>query len=251
MEELLPLGLATLAGMSTGIGSLLGVMNRKSDKKSLSFILGFSAGAMISVSFVELLSGAIEGVGFGVANFAFFAGMLVMFAVDKFVPHKYMGEVSDGKIMHAGMLTAAGIAIHNFPEGIAVVVAGLNSVRLGVALAIAIALHNIPEGLAISAPIFFATNNRRVAIKYSLLSGMAEIFGALAAWFVLMPFVNDFMLEVLLAGVAGIMVFISLDELIPTAYDCMKRCEPQTGHLIISGIIAGMMVMNTSLWLMA
>jgi len=249
---LIPLGLAILAGLSTGIGSMAGVGMKKLSRHNLSLILGFSAGIMISVSFVELLFGAVGTIGFGKANLVFFAGMFLMFMIDKFIPHEYMSEssVEEREVMKTGMLTAAGIAIHNFPEGLAVVVAGLSSTKLGVLLAVAIALHNIPEGLAIAAPIFYATNNKKKALKYSLLSGVAEIFGAFAGWFVLMPFINNMLLEALLAFVAGIMVFISLDELIPTAHDCMKRCEPNTGHRIITGIIMGMMVMSFSIWML-
>ncbi len=251
MPSLAPLGLAVLAGLSTGIGSLLGVKVTLG-KRGLSFVLGFSAGVMMAVSFLELLFSSIQALGFGKANLLFFSGMAIMLLLDKVVPHEYLKEVSLEKrrVMEAGMMTSAGITLHNFPEGLAVVAGGMASLELGVLLAVAIALHNIPEGLAISAPIFYATKSRKKALKYSFLSGGAEIAGALAGWVALSSVVNGNVLDMMLAMVGGIMVFISLDELLPAAYDCMKKCEPKTGHLIIYGVMLGMAVMASSIWMM-
>lgn len=142
-----------------------------------------------------------------------------------------------------GTFTALAIAIHNFPEGIATFTAALQDPGLGVAITVAIAIHNIPEGIAVAVPIYFATGDKKKAFKLSFLSGLAEPVGALVAFLLLMPFLNDIMFGLIFAAVAGIMVFISLDELLPAA----KKYDE--GHLSIYGLVAGMAVMAISLLL--
>lgn len=137
------------------------------------------------------------------------------------------------------------IAIHNFPEGIATFMSALHDPNLGVAIAVAIAIHNVPEGIAVAVPIFYATGIRMKAFKLSFLSGLAEPFGAFIAYLILMPFLTDVMFGVIFAGVAGIMVFISLDELLPAA----KKYDET--HLSIYGLVAGMAIMAISLVLLA
>jgi ZIP family zinc transporter len=152
------------------------------------------------------------------------------------VPHK-------GKLMRLGLFTAFAIAIHNFPEGIATFVAALKDPSLGITIAVAIAIHNIPEGIAVSVPVYYASGDRKKAFKWSLLSGLAEPLGALVGFLILMPIMNDIIFGILFACVAGIMVFISLDEILPTA---REYGEP---HLSIYGMVAGMAVMAVSLLL--
>jgi len=166
--------------------------------------------------------------------------------IDFFIPHEYIAEhihkdVHDKKLMSAGVFTAIGIAIHNFPEGIAVFMSALADVKLGVVLAIAIALHNIPEGVAVAMPIFYATKSKRKAFFYSFLSGFAEPAGAVIAILILMPFLNAFVLSFSLALVAGVMVFISFDELLPLS------CQDEGYHISILGVIFGMAVMAVSI----
>jgi ZIP family zinc transporter len=144
-----------------------------------------------------------------------------------------------------GLFSALAIAIHNFPEGLATFIATLEDPALGISIAIAIAIHNIPEGIAVSVPIYHATGSRRKALGLSFLSGLAEPVGALLGFFLLRPFMTDVLFGVLFAGVAGIMVFISLDELLPTAENYGEH------HITIYGLIAGMAVMATSIVLMA
>lgn len=235
------------AGLSTGIGSLLGVAVRKPGPGFLSFTLGFSAGVMILVSFLELLQGSIESIGFLSANVGFFLGLAAAFSVDFLVPHEYLGqhEHSAGDdqqgLLRTGMLTAVGIGIHNFPEGMATFAGALQDVHLGMAIAVAIAIHNIPEGLAVSAPIYAATGSRGQAFLWSFLSGVSEPVGAALAALVLLPILTPTVLGWLLAWVAGIMVFISLDELIPAAKAFGKE------HTPILGVLVGMVVMALSL----
>lgn len=253
VDLLIPLGLALFAGLSTGLGSAIAFFIKKFENRYLSFLLGFSAGVMITISFVELLATATEKVGFEAANLAFFLGIALMLAVDYLTPHEYMWEkckIQDKKLMKTGMFTAIGIAIHNIPEGLAILFGGLSSLKLGVILAIAIAIHNIPEGIAISVPIFCATKDRKIAFKYSFLSGLAEPAGALVGGLILLPFLTPALISSLLAFAAGTMVFISLDELIPTACECMYGEKMSSRHVMISGIILGMIVMTLSLWLL-
>ena len=141
----------------------------------------------------------------------------------------------------AGVLTAIGIAIHNFPEGIAVLMISLESISLGIPIALAIAVHNVPEGISVSVPIYYATGDKRKAFKYSFFSGVAEPLGAAVGFLVLMPFLTELVLNVVLAGVAGIMVFISFDELLPISKDYGNE------HLSSMGLFSGMFIMMLSL----
>ena len=255
----IPLLLATGAGLSTTIGSLMGVMVRRPGPKFMSFTLGFSAGVMILVSFMELLAGAVgtEGVGFLSAHIAFFIGMAVYFLIDLLVPHEYLGQhdhpqgkydLADGKtpqtLERTGVLLALGLSIHNFPEGMATFIGGVEDTHLGLAIAVAIAIHNIPEGLAISAPIYAATGSRRKAFLWSFFSGVSEIIGASLAAIVLMPFLSKTLIGFVLAAVGGIMVAISIDELLPAA----KAFGSE--HMPIVGVMVGMAVMVISLWIL-
>ena len=153
-------------------------------------------------------------------------------------------EHKNRKLMRMGLVTALAIAIHNFPEGLATFIAALTDLSIGIPIAIAIAIHNIPEGIAISVPIYYATGSRRRAFKYSFLSGLAEPVGALIGWLILMPYLTDTVFGIVFASVAGIMVFISFDELLPAAREYGEH------HLSVYGLIAGMAVMGISLVLL-
>ena len=244
----LPLLLTLLAGLSTVIGSLISLSIKELKRSVLQFFLGLSAGVMVYISFVELLRESIENIGFLRANFAFFCGIAFILILDFFTPHRYIEEqikLDPGKqrIMKAGIFTALGIAIHNLPEGLAVFISSLGDIKLGAALAFAIAIHNIPEGIAIAVPIYFATKNKAKAFWYSLFAGITEPIGALIGLFILMPFLNKFVLSFFFAIVAGIMVFISFDELLPLSF------KEEGSHLSILGVISGMLLMSLSLYL--
>jgi len=245
----IPLLLTFLAGISTGIGSLCAFFVKRGQRAWLYFSLGLSAGVMIYVSFIELLSSAIESAGFVRANLAFFIGIFFIMAIDFLVPHRFMAErvhpeIEDKKLLSAGTFVMIGIAIHNFPEGLAVFMSAMGDIRLGIALAFAIAVHNIPEGIAVAMPIYYATGSRKKAFWYSLLSGVAEPLGALVGIIFLGPFLNATVLSLALAFVAGIMVFISFDEILPLSY------QDEKGHLSIMGVILGMFIMALSLQLL-
>lgn len=243
------IGLTAAAGASTLIGSVIGFAVKKPGKKFMGFSLGFSAGVMVYVSFVELLGTAAseDYIGFVPANIAFFIGMAAFMALDWAVPHEYIGQHDHGgkktarPLMRTGTLLALGIGLHNFPEGMVTFAGAMKDPKIGVALAFAIAIHNIPEGLAISAPVYAATGSRKKAFLWSGLSGASEPVGALVAGAILLPFLNDTVLGWSLAVVAGIMVAISLDELIPAAKEYGEE------HMPIVGVLAGMVVMMISL----
>jgi len=258
-------GLTLLAGLATGIGSILAFFTSTTNTKFLSLALGFSAGVMIYVSMIEIFVKAkdalVGSMGVGPGNWAtvggFFGGMLLIAMIDKFIPKQgnphevkrveEMKQPNDieknAALLKMGTFTALAIGIHNFPEGIATFTSALQDPGLGIAIAAAIAIHNIPEGIAVSVPIYFATGSKKKAFKLSFLSGLAEPVGALIAYLVLMPFLNDIMFGIIFAAVAGIMVFISLDELLPAA----KKYDE--AHTSIYGLIAGMAVMAISLLL--
>ena len=253
MPEGFALGLilSTAAGLSTLIGGALGVVAKQPGPRFMAMTLGFSAGVMLHVSFVELLQAAVESAGFAPAHIAFFAGMVVMFLVDVLIPHDYLAEHHHGvgqgdrsALMKTGLFVALGIGIHNFPEGMASFVGALQDPSLGVSIAVAIAIHNIPEGLAVAAPVIAATGSRKKAFWWSFLSGIAEPLGAGVAALVLLPFLSDAILGYILAAVAGIMVFITLDELIPVSRSFGHE------HLSIVGVATGMAVMALSLWML-
>ena len=257
-------GLTLFAGLSTGIGSAIAFFAKKTNTGFLSVALGFSAGVMIYVSFVEILVkarteltaelGNVSGSWLTVGSF--FGGILLIALIDKLIPsvenphemHK-IEEMHDetqrknSKLMRMGMFTALAIAIHNFPEGLATFTAAITNPSLGIAIAVAIAIHNIPEGIAVSVPIYYATGSKKKAFWYSFSSGLAEPIGALIGYLILMPFMGPMVFGILFAGVAGIMVFISLDELLPAAEEFGEH------HLSIYGLIAGMAVMAISLLL--
>jgi ZIP family zinc transporter len=249
------LALTIFAGLSTGIGSAIAYFIKKPRIAYLSFSLGLSAGVMVYISFMELLPDASKRVGEVWGLVAFFIGIGATGLIDLFVPevenpHEFGGlaEPTAAKmgnhLMRTGLLTALAIGIHNFPEGLATFAAALSDVRLGVFIAIAIAIHNIPEGIAVSVPIFYATGNKNKAFFYSFLSGISEPVGALLGYFILLPFLTEALLAAVSAFVAGVMIYIALDELLPMAH------RYGHGHLAIAGTISGMLIMAVSLLLL-
>lgn len=265
---LIAFGLTVFAGLSTGVGSAIAFFVRKPTPRFLAASLGFSGGVMIYVSFIEIFPKARDalltvfgerGAAWAVAA-GFFAGIALIAIIDRLVPESVNphevhcdDSMSDGacqdvheqhkkrSLLRMGTMTALAIAIHNFPEGLATFLAALRDPVLGIPIAVAIAIHNIPEGISVSVPIYHATGSHKKAFIYSLLSGLAEPIGVIIGYTILRPFMNDAVFGFLFAAVAGIMVYISLDELIPTAR------EYGGGHLAIYGVIAGMIVMAISL----
>ncbi len=260
-------GLTLFAGLATGIGSAIAFFARTTNTRFLSISLGFSAGVMIYVSLVEIFSKAKISLtevlgkvpGYWVTVGSFFAGIFLIAVIDRLIPEMEnpheLKRIEDAehpseafkkkKLLRMGMFSALAIGIHNFPEGLATFTAALQEPALGIAIAVAIAIHNIPEGIAVSVPVYYATGNKKKAFWLSFLSGLAEPVGGIIGFLILLPFLNDVIFGVLFAAVAGIMVFISIDELLPAAREYGKA------HLSIYGVIGGMIVMAVSLLLFA
>lgn len=273
--------LTLLAGLATGIGSLVAFFVKQTNYRFLSISTGFSAGVMLYVSFVEILLkggealtavyGPATGQWVNVASF--FGGIALIAVIDALIPspenphqlpstqatagvaaHATVPPTDEGsraKLMRMGLFTALAIGLHNFPEGLATFIAALHDPALGIAIAVAIALHNIPEGISVAVPIYYATGSRKKALLYSFLSGLAEPVGAGIAFLGLhLAFGGGEgafppqVMGILFAGVAGVMVYISLDELLPTSRAYGR------GHDSLIGLLAGMAVMAVSLLLM-
>ena len=267
--------LTLLAGGATSIGAALGVLGRGTGPKFLAGGLGLSAGVMLYVSFVELLpQGAIvlsggtgpDVRGTALATLSFFLGIALIAVLDRLVPesvspHEFSGrmagshghaEVRDpdelsedralrARLLRTGAVTAIALALHNVPEGFATFVAALQAPEIAIPVVAAIALHNIPEGLAVAVPVRRATGSRSKAFWLSTMTGLAEPVGAVIGYLLLAPVLTGEAMGAILAGVAGVMVFVSLDELLPAAEETGEH------HTVIYSLIGGMAVMAVTL----
>lgn len=246
--------LTLAAGLSTGIGSSIAFLSKKENRLFLSVSLGFSAGVMIYVSMIEMFPKAQtdlssvygQRMGSALTVLSFFAGMALIAIPDRILPlNETPSGTQSSSLMKTGIYTALAISIHNFPEGIATFISALREPGVAIPVAAAIAIHNIPEGIAVSVPIYQATGSRARAFFYSFLSGMAEPAGAFLGWILLQPLLAGPALGLLSAAVAGIMVFLSFDELLPSAGAHGSRNSSSCG------MTAGMAVMAVSLLLLA
>jgi ZIP family zinc transporter len=273
-------GITLFAGLATGIGGLIAFFAKRTKTTFLAFSLGFSAGVMVFISFTEILTeaGDIMKMNYSshVASWltflSFIAGIGLSAAIDKILPsegnphelkrveqmhpearnwdkpechgrrqRRRWEGVKDRRLMRVGLFTAIAIGIHNFPEGIATFMSAMTDVAIGISIAFAIAIHNIPEGIAVSVPVYYATGSRRKALVWSVLSGFSEPLGAVAGYFILSLFNSAISLGYVFAMVAGIMVYISFDELLPAAHKYGKH------HVAIYGLISGMILIGLSL----
>ncbi|MDA0290137.1 MAG: zinc transporter ZupT [Actinomycetota bacterium] len=253
------------AGLATAVGAAIGLFAKHTNRQFLAVALGFSAGVMIYVSFVEILAKAQDYISQDSGEFAgalttagaFLAGLAGMALMYRLIPElehpklnnpstKLPGEeppvlVADKLLFRAGLGVALAVTLHNFPEGMVTFFLTLDDPQVGVSVAVAIAIHNIPEGIAVVVPIYYATRNRKLAFGFGALSGLAELLGAIIGYAILQPFITDQVLGIVFAVVAGIMVYISIDSLLPAAR------QYGSAHLAIYGMIAGMGVMAASL----
>jgi ZIP family zinc transporter len=293
------LGLTLVAGMATGIGSIVAFAAKRTNYRFLAVSTAFSAGVMLYVSFVEIFVKGVDSLAMTYGEYwanwinaaSFFGGVLLIGLIDNAIPasenpHEthsaeelaplhdaaapfpdfqdetrvastrsqngvHNHRIRQGRLMRTGLFTALVIGIHNFPEGLATFLAALHDPSIGIAIAVAVALHNIPEGISVSVPIFYATGNRKKAFVYSFLSGLAEPVGAVAAYLLLLLFaggdtgrIPPQITGIMFGAVAGIMVYISIDELLPTSRAYGK------GHDSLIGLVGGMVVMAVSLLLL-
>lgn len=244
--------LTTLAGLSTIIGGLIVFLFKKENDEYLCVGMGFAAGVMIYISFVELLVSSFQNLKYIEVTLAFFGGMLIFYFIDVFTPHFYTSECTQNpklqkkcelnELKRCGKFVTLGIFIHNLPEGIIVFFSTMVDIKFGIAIAIAIMMHNIPEGLAIGLPIYYSTKSKMLVLWYTFLAGIAEPIGALLAYLILYKYITKYSLNLILAATAGIMVFISFDELLPQAY------KYKDTHKIILGIFLGMLITAVTLY---
>jgi len=255
-----------IAGLATGIGGLVVLFSKTTDTKFLSVCLSFSAGVMLYVAFAEIFLEAIEALEYGygdeigllIATAAFFAGVLLMMAIDKFIPHNdnineildpnskgntQFSESEKTELKRTGFMSATALAIHNFPEGLITFIALMHDPIMGIAIAIAIIIHNMPEGIATAAPIYYATGSKIKAFLISAGAGLVQLLGAFAAWLLLQNVFSDMdaVFGIAFAAVAGIMVFVAIHQLLPAAQKYGKH------HLVMKWLFAGMAVMALSL----
>ena len=273
MDSALVLAFAVtlFAGLATGIGSTIALFTKTTNKSFFAHSMGISAGVMIYLSFAEILpkatgyiqseTGSVEAAA--IAAGALIGGMVLMALIDAVVPSganphentqvELLGStqtpiegigVENQRLLKMGVFLALAIAIHNFPEGLATFLLVLDDPEIGIALAVAVAMHNIPEGIAVSVPVYYATKSRLKAFRLSFLSGLAEPAGAVIGYLILAPFLSDFLLGVIFAAVAGVMTFLAIDTLLPTAKNSAR------GHLTVYGFMLGMSVMALSLVLL-
>lgn len=252
--------LTLIAGAATGIGGALVLFKKKISSNFLAGSLGLSAGVMIFISLAELYPEAqaeMETVGSmthgkAFVLLAFFIGMGIIMLIDFLVPeyenpHEAPSlSLGSKSLQRLGIMSALAIAIHNFPEGIATFIGSLNDPEMGAGITFAIALHNIPEGIAVAIPIYYATKSKKKALLLATLSGLSEPIGALICLGVTSIFGIELtsggpIFPLILSAVAGIMIYISLDELLPTAEKYGKH------HIAIAGVISGMAIMGISL----
>lgn len=254
MHFLFAFGLALAAGLSTAIGGLVVLKRREPGPLFLAAALGFSAGVMLWVSFLEILPESVNDLGEISATLAFFGGVILIGFIDRLVPepvnpHEDHGgeraEASASAFKKMGVMMAVAIGIHNFPEGFATFLSGMGSLQIAIPVAVAIGIHNIPEGIAVAIPIWQATGSRWKGFYWAAITGLAEPLGALVGFALLMPFMGPVTMGIAYGMIAGIMVFISLDELLPAAVSTGRH------HGAVYGLVAGMAVMATSLLLMA
>lgn len=272
-DVLLALSITVGAGLATVVGGLIVIFASRTHTRLLAFGLAFAAGAMVYVSLVEIFTKshlAFAAVmpdkqAYAYATLWFFVGMIALVAIDVLVPnpHPSMDEATakdaasrayqaaagltlvdrnrEMVLKRVGLMAALAITAHNLPEGLATFFATLDDPVVGMPLALAIAVHNIPEGVSIAVPVFYATGSRSKAIFATLISGMAEPVGALLGYLILAPFMSDFVFGGLFGIIAGVMVFLALDELLPAARLYAK------GHETVYGIVLGMAAIAASL----
>ncbi|MED6183003.1 Zinc transporter ztp29 [Stylosanthes scabra] len=263
-QFMVALALSCVGGFSTSIGGLFVIINKTPSLKMLGLLQGFAAGLMLSISFFDLAHNAINSLGYLKGNLWFFAGVISFAVVSNFIPEPTAVPVPDNKntknvgdhrnrdimkrqrrqVLFSGIITAIGISLHNFPEGMAVFLGSMKGLRVGLNLALAIALHNIPEGIAVALPVYFATESKKQALKLASLSGFAEPLGVIIIACLFPRSLNPEILEGLLGAVGGVMAFLTLHEMLPLAFDYAGQKQS------VKAVFCGMAFMSASLYIL-
>lgn len=260
-QVLVALALSLVGGLSTSLGAIFVILSDAPNLKMLGLLQGFAAGLMLSISFLDLAHNAINSIGFLKGNLWFFAGVLFFGFIANFIPEPTLAPTVDVKgkkknneggkdqlrkhrrqVLFSGIITAIGISLHNFPEGMAVFLGSMKGLRVGLNLALAIALHNIPEGVAVALPVYFATQSKWQAFKLATLSGFAEPLGVVIVAYLFPSSLNPEILEGLLGAVGGVMAFLTLHEMLPLAFDYAGQKQA------VKAVFLGMAFMSASLY---
>ncbi|KAG4132300.1 hypothetical protein ERO13_D08G023600v2 [Gossypium hirsutum] len=261
-QVLVALALSLVGGLSTSLGALFVILNQAPNLKMLGLLQGFAAGLMLSISFLDLAYNAMNSIGFLKGNLWFFSGVIFFAVVANFIPEPTLSHSSEVKgkknkgdeggkdmmkkhrrqVFFSGIITAIGISLHNFPEGMAVFLGSMKGLRVGLNLALAIALHNIPEGVAVALPVYFATQSKWQAFKLATLSGFAEPLGVVIVAYLFPSSLSPEILEGLLGSVGGVMAFLTLHEMLPLAFDYAGQKQA------VKAVFFGMAFMSASLY---
>ncbi|XP_023729766.1 zinc transporter ZTP29 [Lactuca sativa] len=261
-QVLVALSLSMVGGLSTSLGALFVILAKAPNLKMLGLLQGFAAGLMLSISFFDLAHNAINSIGFLKGNLWFFGGVIFFAIIANFIPEPSLAPTADSKskkkygdeggkdvmkkhrrqVLFSGIITAVGISLHNFPEGMAVFLGSLKGLRVGLNLALAIALHNIPEGVAVALPVYFATQSKWQAFKLATVSGLAEPLGVIIVAYLFPSSLDPEILEGLLGAVGGVMAFLTLHEMLPLAFDYAGQKQA------VKAVFFGMAFMSASLY---
>lgn len=244
--------LSFLAGISTVIGAFIIFFDKNKNNKIVTISLSFAAGVMICVSLTDLLPNCYKMIlntnnifpKIIITLIFMVIGIIISMLIDKYLPSEYENKNNNG-LYKIGIISMVAIILHNIPEGIATFITSSNNIKLGITLTLAIALHNIPEGISIAVPIYHGSKNKFKAILYALISGMSEVVGSIISYLFLAPFINEHIMAALYAIIAGIMIHISIYELIPGAY------KEGTLKSVLKYFILGFIIMIVSHFLMA
>jgi ZIP family zinc transporter len=243
MEQILyPVLLSLIAGAASGVGGLIVYFFGEVKDWLMGLLMGFAGGVMLIISFLELFTEALGLLSHFQATLAFVVGALIMMAIDLTLPHMEAGRWESGiarpEFLKSGLIIAIGISLHNFPEGLVVSASYSHLPTLGIMMALMISLHNIPEGIATATPLILAGIGKRRATFIAFLSGMTEPLGAIVGSIIIVGLgAGDYIIGLGLALAAGIMTYITVDELIPLAHEYGSK-SPR--HIVSTGILLGM-----------
>ncbi|MGL4491095.1 MAG: zinc transporter ZupT [Rhizobiaceae bacterium] len=252
---LVAFAVCVFASLSTVVGAAFLLRADKADPRALAFGLAFAGGAMVYISLGEIFQKSYTAFlevyadkqAYTYATYAFFAGVFLLAIVDRLIPNPHNASGTEAKkadpdyVKRVGVMAAIAITVHNLPEGLATFFATLDDPVVGMPLAFAIAVHNIPEGVSIAIPIYYATGSKSKALAATIISALAEPLGAILGYLVLAPFLSPTVFAVVFGMIAGAMVFLALDELLPAAKRYAK------GHETVYGMVSGMAVLAASL----
>ena len=210
----------------------------KNKDKVIASSLAFASGVMLSVSITDLIPESIHmlknyfnGQIVILLSFIFMLiGIITSSLIDKYLP-----TINYQNLYRVGIISMLAIILHNIPEGIATFISTTKDTSLGISLATSIALHNIPEGISISIPIYYSTKSKFKALFYTFISALSEPIGAILTYLFLLPLITDTLLGLLFSFIAGIMLQISLMELLKESLN--YNYKQQTKLFFLIGII--------------